>query len=453
MDSGTVTALGRTKWLMSWRLVAVTLVRLLTHNSFSDVLAQILELASDNSQTLTFSQLGAANGLHFLGSIQGVLPIGPNGVPTLNNNPEPFPFSDPKILAGITSYNYTFNHQGLASNVSCSYTPATPIEYGLLANFTLQYDVPSCAALGQSSVLTNVPSFNVSWISPTNLLMYWACQSVTNDTEAPSYSVYLSGPFNGYTNNTGNITCTIYPMQPAIYPVTYHSTTGIFSVGAVMPVDEPGAYSPSVFSSLVNYVFIALGGVIEEGQNFDSNLVAESVITFGVKSFGVAPYVRNDTYLRLYERMIQGILEYEVRLFLNSLSSFDVSLFWFTQSSYIRLIYSVNADPPPSCVRTVSGSVRYEVFGWFVTKAGIGFLIPYTLINGATLVALFIAAIFAKRNGYPDPFEPRKIRYDDTKPGEEVPDEWRETIAFQPTHVRCLSLTILVPDRSIGSRL
>ena len=280
----------------------------------SNILAQILELASDNSQTLTFSQLDANNGIHFLGPIRGVLPIGPNGVPsTLNNSlVEPFPFSDPEILAGITSYNYTFNHQGLASNVSCSYQPTTPIQAGYIANFTLQYDVPSCAALGETMILTNITSFHLPVVPDTNYLMYWACQSPTNDTQALSYVIYLSGPVNGYFNNTGNITCTVSPMQPAIYSVTYHSTTDTFFAGAALPANEPAAYSPSAFSSLVNYTFIGLGSVLEEGQNFDSNLVAESVITFGVKSFGLAPYVRNDTFLRLYEQMIQGILEYEV---------------------------------------------------------------------------------------------------------------------------------------------
>jgi hypothetical protein len=44
-----------------------------------------------------------------------------------------------------------------------------------------------------------------------------------------------------------------------------------------------------------------------------ANLVAESVITYGVKNFNLPPYNQNPEYLRLYEAMIQGILDYEVR--------------------------------------------------------------------------------------------------------------------------------------------
>jgi hypothetical protein len=51
-----------------------------------------------------------------------------------------------------------------------------------------------------------------------------------------------------------------------------------------------------------------------EGQNIQSNLLAESIIAFGINDFHLQPYARNETYLRLYEEMINGILEYEVCL-------------------------------------------------------------------------------------------------------------------------------------------
>jgi hypothetical protein len=82
-------------------------------------------------------------------------------------------------------------------------------------------------------------------------------------------------------------------MQPAIFPVTYQSLSRIFSAGAVPSANEPVSYAPSAFSVLANYSFIGLGAVISQGQNFDSNVVAESVITFGVKSFGLKPYEQN----------------------------------------------------------------------------------------------------------------------------------------------------------------
>jgi hypothetical protein len=87
----------------------------------------------------------------------------------------------------------------------------------------------------------------------------------------------------------------------------------------------------------------------------------------------------------------------------------------------------------------VTGHVNYEVLGWFVTSANIGFLIPLTLINGAALIALFLAMTIAKVIGYLHPLHPRPVIYD-ANSDEEVPDEWKEKIAFQPTSVRCFEI-------------
>jgi len=60
--------LERTRWSMSQRPVAVALVGNLHNqiwNLFTNSLSQILWLHSNNSQSLTFSQLGADDGLHF----------------------------------------------------------------------------------------------------------------------------------------------------------------------------------------------------------------------------------------------------------------------------------------------------------------------------------------------------------------------------------------------------
>ena len=205
----------------------------------------------------------------------------------------------------MISYNYTLNHQGLQSNVSCSYAQTRPFVFqGLDPGFNLaiQYSA-SCASLGGVEVLTNVPAFRT--VYSNNTLVYWACQSVLNGAPVASYTVYLAG-LNFYAPEIGNITCTVEPMQTAIYPVTYQSTTRIFSAAG------PTVAAPIAFSPHINNALIGLGDIISEGQNFEANLVAESVFTFGVKSFGVRPQ-QNSQYLRLFEQMIQGILEYEVR--------------------------------------------------------------------------------------------------------------------------------------------
>lgn len=384
----------------------------LGENQMVDVLeagrGNILELVTNNTQSLTFSQLGAEDGLHFLGPIRGLLPIGPNGVPAFNTL-APSPFSKPEVVAGMTSYSYTLNHQGLKSNVSCSYAQTNPFVVGALFpgyGGAIQYNA-SCASLGGAEVLTNVLSLHSTY--GNNTLVYWACQSVVNGVPVASYTVYLTG-YNFYKSEIGNIICTVNPVQAAIFPVTYQSAARIFTTAG------PTIAAPIAFSTHINNALIGLGDIISEGQNFQSNQVAESVFTFGVKSFGVLPQ-QSFLYLQLFEQMIQGILEYE--------------------TTYIRLIYSTVPNPPASCKRSVDGMVKYAVIGWFVTSANIGFLIPMTIINGAALIALLLAVLLAKTGGYIfHPFHPRPVTYGDhIGDHEQVPDEWRHKVTFHPTSV------------------
>ena len=274
----------------------------------------------NNDQSLAFSQLGAKDGLHFLGSIRGVLPIGPDGVPAFNTL-QPSPFDNPKIVAAMTSYNYTLNHQGLSSNISCRYATETPVTFsGLVPDAPLiQYNA-NCAEIGEAEVLSSaVVAFRSLY--GNNTLIYWPCQSAPG-SQTQSYSIYLSGLGIGYGTNVGNITCTVSPIQTAIFPVKYQSTRGIFSAM------QPNATSPIAFSELISLALQALGQIIYEGQNWETNLFIESVITFGVKSFNLPPHQQNDTYLQLYEKMIQGILEYQVCPVNNSsLHSFSLWLF------------------------------------------------------------------------------------------------------------------------------
>ena len=279
-----------------------------SHHSLSTVL-QILSLISNNSQSLSFSQLGGKSGLHFLGPIRGVLPIGPNGVPAFDTL-GPSPFSNNKTAAGIISYNYTLDHQGLTSGVSCSYVDQSPIGFsrvpGVNAStpWLVQY---SATCDGAADVLTNVTTLIVP--NANNTLAFWACKSPPAAGETPTYFIYLRGRGipGSYLDSIGNITCTVSPILPAIYPVTYQSLPQIFSTV------ESIANSTQVYSRLIEYALVGLAGVISEAQNRQANLVAESVITFGVKSFGLPPDQKNPKYLELYQSMIQGILEYEVR--------------------------------------------------------------------------------------------------------------------------------------------
>jgi hypothetical protein len=57
---------------------------------------------------------------------------------------------------------------------------------------------------------------------------------------------------------------------------------------------------------------MAISALVTESQGFSANAVAESVITYGVKSFGLSPVSQDPQYLRLFEAMIQGMVEYQV---------------------------------------------------------------------------------------------------------------------------------------------
>jgi hypothetical protein len=87
----------------------------------------------------------------------------------------------------------------------------------------------------------------------------------------------------------------------------------------------------------------------------------------------------------------------------------------------------------------VTGSVNYQVVGWFVSPANIGFLIPVTIINGAAFVALVIAMWIAWTGGHIfHPFHPRPVTIANHLDEEEqVPYEWESKVAYNPTMVRC----------------
>ncbi|KAF8979487.1 hypothetical protein BDQ17DRAFT_1338220 [Cyathus striatus] len=359
----------------------------LGENQMVDVLeagrGHILSSLPNNTQSLTFSQLSNSS-LHFLGPIRGVLPIGPNGVPafdTLNSSA----FSIPSQRAAMISYNYTLEHQGLSSNVTCSYDTTEHVNiYDLVPPVRGLYQYSGTCDPDSMENIFEPDKVFVS-ISSNNTLAFWTCKSKQTDGEQPSYYIYLRGlgvDSVGYRSAIGNMTCTVSPIQPAIFNVTYQSAPNHFIS------EERISTSPIAFPGFLDRAMLTVGGVVWEAQNWESNLVAESVITFGVKSFGLPAYDPSDQYLRLYEAMIQGILEYE--------------------ATYSRLLYSTFSGRPPSCTRMVNGVASFEVFGWSVDNRHVGFLMPLTLVNLAALVILIIAIVVSKT--VTKRFDPTDIR-------------------------------------------
>ena len=230
------------------------------------------------------------------------MPLGPNGVPTSTGFNIPSPLSN---LEGVISYDYTLDQQGLKSNVTCSYAQTNPFSFAPLynSNFTTSYNV-NCTDQGKTNALTNVAAIRSTWTD--NMLVYWACQ---DGISTPSYTIHLAGLGNYYSNQVGNITCVINPIQSALYSVTYRSTEDIFSA------TEASASSPITLSPLINNALLQFAELMSVAQNYGDNILVEMIINLGFKSFAVPadPDLPPPQYLILYEHMIQGIIEYEVR--------------------------------------------------------------------------------------------------------------------------------------------
>jgi hypothetical protein len=158
---------------------------------------------------------------------------------------------------------------------------------------------------GLADVLTNViylPTPNTQ-----NTLTSWACKSIPTDGEDPAYYIYLRGRMN-YETAIGNITCTVSPIQPGIFPVMYQSKTGVFSTKDQIKISEPA----KIFSGSIEEALLGLTGVVWQSQTIQSNVMAESVIGLGVQSLRLLPYEKDKAYLALYAAMIQGILVNQV---------------------------------------------------------------------------------------------------------------------------------------------
>ena len=258
-------------------------------------------LFSNNSESRILGQFGSNSSLRFLGPTRGALPIGPNGIRGLGAL-QPSPLSNAGKNTAILSYNYTFDHQGLTSNISCTYDPESPIIFSAIPNNTLVLAAKaSCNEIGLADVLTDVENYPT--LNTRHTLTFWACKSIPTGEQDPSYYIYLRGS-RDYEAGIGNISCTISPIQPAIFPVTYQSSTGFFSTEEPITTSSPA----NIFFGLIEHAISGLGGVIQQAQTIRNNLVAASVEDLECQALGLSPYERNELKLLLYEPMIQGIL-------------------------------------------------------------------------------------------------------------------------------------------------
>ena len=231
-------------------------------------------------------------------STRGVLPVGPTGVLA----PDSPPLSYARRSAGTNLIQYTFDLQGLVTRSQCEYTNSSPIILHSGA-YNLDHIHGSCP-LGQDVFPQDTwfPS-----ISSDYKLGYWACGQGERDTHGSfkTYQLYFRG-YQSYEGVIGNITCTLSPVHPAIFPVTYSGRTHLSSIAR--PI-QSSAYSTG---DMIEQSTMAVGSLVVQGQEISGNAIAESVISVGVKSLGLSPYLPDPRYLRIFEAMLQGVIEYEV---------------------------------------------------------------------------------------------------------------------------------------------
>ncbi|TFK25159.1 hypothetical protein FA15DRAFT_374089 [Coprinopsis marcescibilis] len=352
-----------------WKIYKnMTYTNCLGRNQLSDVLAagrsSVLSLGRENNESLTFTQLGTRGGLRIIGPLRGILPIGPDGAPAFDTVQPTSVLANPNYMGAILAYNYTLHLQGLSTNISCHYDEESAVRrYEVSQNnkFVAQSN-GTCAEgmdfLKEKGKITSVTPN--SW----STLAFWACRASSAAHTLPSYNLYLRG-YNSYVEPIGNITCAVNPILPAIYPVTYHSQTKLFTT------KETAARASNAHADLVENMLLELGEVVRESQTFNSNLVAEIVTILGVKLFNLPFRGKHDTFLRLYEMMLSGMLDY--------------------QAAYSRLLYSTVEGPPQACMRQVDGEVIYTIFGWWADSNHIGYLMPLTILNIATAVLILVS--------------------------------------------------------------
>lgn len=240
-----------------------------------------------------------------------MLPNGPNGISAFDTLDEPLvsTFSD-TATALRPSYNYTLDLQGMSSNVSCKYDTTSPINVIDIREGLIQYS-GTCPP-GQDFLPS--PVF-VSQSSPHSL-GFWACRTAPS---ANSYYLYFRG-YNTSAHTIGMITCIVSPIQPTVFPLTYTGQTDTFHA------QPPISSSPVSSTKLGDQMIGSIGSIVWETQSSVSNAFAEAITTLGVKSFSLPSNIQAEGYMQLYEAMIQGILDYEVRWICSSYSSLILQL-------------------------------------------------------------------------------------------------------------------------------
>jgi len=406
---------------------------------------QMQSLFSNNSENLVLGQLGANSSFRFSGPPRGVLPIGSNvirGLGTLPPQPlistlEPSPLSDAETNPGILSYNYTLNHQGLASSIKCTQDTQSPIKFSKIPNNTYFWDAQGfCNETGLTDFMDMVIEDRMvrtmQAISDIPQLIPWACKSLPTGEQDPDYYIYLRSHQFGPGIADRNISCAVSPIQPAIFPVRYQSSSRVFST------QEPIATSaPALNFDFIEHAIWVLYLAVHLAQTPTVNLVAESAEALGSQA---GRYEASGKYLLpLYEAMIQGILVGDVCTASNSSRPL---LMVVPQLTHVRYListaeYRFYSPPPASCNRKVTGVLSAEVMGWVGKPVHIGFLMPMTIINLASFIIGLISMARAKRSCHEfDLTDPRSLVSAEPSLDENDHSGWADGVSYHSREVR-----------------
>ena len=350
---------------------------------------QILSQLPGNNRSRALNQLG---GVQFAAPIRGVLPMGPNGVPGFDTL---FPLQqfDVHALARSATYNYTLGLQGIDTHLTCHYDTRSPIsltevlEGVFLTTGSCPNGIDALDNPRYLSILSN------------HTLGFWACglgDRNLADNSFHSYNIYLRG-FRQLNTTVANITCVI-ETKPAEYSVTFLKKSSAFITHLSSSQSTTGFPTHLIKQSVQ-----AIGSVVSESQGFATNSLAESVLALGAKLFGLPLGTRDDKYPKLFEYMIQGMVEYQVGDHLKVYASMRAWIdlcFCDFKATYTRLIetaHNKSQPAPASCRRPVHGNLTYQVVGWHYNRNTIQALIPPTLINLASFVLLLVAMLIGDK--------------------------------------------------------
>ena len=200
------------------------------------------------------------------------------------------------MLLASRLMDYTLNLQGVSNEARCSYVTQTPITSSLLANMQ-----PLCPAGQDVIVGRDLP---IVFNNPREFATLPCGEGHRALNQSfKSYLLHIYGG-RGYGSAIGNVTCTLLS-QPAIFPVTFSQQSGSFS-------NQPATIKFTEFPfHHIQSLFQRLNLLEARMQTYEGNLIADSVITSGVKA-GLQPNQTSDTYLQLFESMFEAMMDYYV---------------------------------------------------------------------------------------------------------------------------------------------